>query len=258
MPSYLEDLINSIIKTPVTQPQTVPDLNKPETWPSWLTQAVNNANNASTTQRNQVLSLIAGGGGDAKADAKDVYDKTVANNAQDAINRGLNNSTVASTMNAGAQRALARENQRVDESTADRAAGVIERQSMNGPDVGQFASLFRDAATKPLTATPPAGSPALGGFGYNGGMYGGFAGGGGGGLAGLYGGGVGGVTPAIPGVDPKYANIQHGTGSMTTISDGPVAIRHTDGTFDPNYLNYRKLSTPNTPAYALSGLFRAR
>lgn len=243
MPTYLEDLISQIIKTPVTQPQTVPDINKPETWPTWLTNAVNNANNASTTQRNQVLSLIAGAGGDAKADAKSIYEGQVANNAQDAISRGLNNSTVATTMNAGAQRSLAREYARADETAATNAAGVIERQNINGPDVGQFASLFRDAANRPLTAAPGAGAGGVGGVG---GYGGGFGSGYGGGLSGLYGGGAGPVRAAIPGVDPKMASVQAGTGTMTTISDGPVSIHHTDGTFDPNYMAYRKL--PDVPA----------
>jgi hypothetical protein len=247
--SYLGDLINSIIKTPVVQPQTVPDLTKPETWPAWLTKAVNDTNNASTTQRNQVLSLIAGAGGDAKADAKDIYDQTAANNAQDLINRGLNNSTIASTMNAGAQRALAREYQRADESAAQQAAGVLERQSMNGPDIGQFASLFRDASNKPGDGSGVAGKNGAGVGGGVGGFGSAFGPGfGNGGLSGLYGGNSQYVTPAIPGVDPRLASITHNAGSMTAISDGPVTVRQTEGLYSPGFFqgmfNYRQLPKP--------------
>lgn len=145
-------ILQSIMNTPGAPVQKVPNFDDPSSWPQWLTNSMNQANSANTNQRNQVLSLLMGGGTAAKGDASQQFQNNVGSMNQDMISRGLNNTTAPLTAKMGLTRELNRQNQRIDENTADRSAGVIERMNNTGPDLGMFANLFSEAMRRPLYA----------------------------------------------------------------------------------------------------------
>lgn len=133
--------------------------------------------------------LLASAGATALADAERRATRELASADQNLTSRGLGNTTIRSAVRRGILEDQSRAEERVREQVALGRAGVIERRTDVGPDIGQISSLVEAAAAAPgrISATI-GGTPRSGGTGsgIGGGVGGGLsAGGGGTGAAGV-------------------------------------------------------------------------
>lgn len=139
------------------------------------------ANNANETRYQGILSTLQNQGASAKADVARAGGEERAGIMQGSIDRGLFNTSVLDSLNNNSYQAQNRENTRIDESVADRTAGVMERRTDQGPDMGLYAGLLQSAASG-MGALPGqrAGQGSVGNSFSFAGMGGGGSGGGGG------------------------------------------------------------------------------
>lgn len=101
------------------------------------------ANAANETRYRDILKTLEGQGAASKRDVAMGGREERGEISQDLISRGLfNTSTLDSLRNRSRERE-SRENTRIDESVADRRAGVMERRTDQGPNAGLFAQLLQ-------------------------------------------------------------------------------------------------------------------
>ena len=101
------------------------------------------ANEANETRYNQALALLGSQGIQSKADARRGGDEEKATNMQALISGGLGSTSLLQALNNRTNERVSRESSRIDESVALNQAGVIERRSDEGPDLGILGELLR-------------------------------------------------------------------------------------------------------------------
>lgn len=101
------------------------------------------ANSANENRYGQILQTLKGQGEASKADVRRGGADERGQIGQDLIGRGLFNTTVLDSLRGGSREREQRELSRIDESVADRTAGVMERRTDQGPNMGMFADLLR-------------------------------------------------------------------------------------------------------------------
>lgn len=127
------------------------------------------ANAANESRYTGILDTLKGQGASSKTDIARSGGEERAGIRQDAIDRGLFNTSVLNSMENQSYDSERRQNQAVDESVADRTAGVMERRTDQGPDAGMFGQLLSQAAAG-------IGAPQGQSAGSSGGMANSFAG----------------------------------------------------------------------------------
>lgn len=134
-----------------------------------FTSAENQANQANLTRRNQAAGLInqqyqndQNQGASQKQDVAQQLQQTLGSQKQDAINRGLNNSTVVNNLASGATREANRQDQRIDEgvtgmqnSALGSLANLLTSQTDQAPNMNSFASLLSQAAQQQAQRNAP-------------------------------------------------------------------------------------------------------
>lgn len=101
------------------------------------------ANQANELRYQDILKTLEGQGTAAKRDVAMSGREERADIGQDLIGRGLFNTTTLDALRNRSREREVRENTRIDESVADRRAGVMERRTDQGPNAGLFAQLLQ-------------------------------------------------------------------------------------------------------------------
>lgn len=175
-----------------------------------LQAAQTSANEANEKRYQDILGLYGNLGQAGMTRIGQQEQQAQAKSTQDLTSRGLGNTTVTGAMTRGIASDAELSRQQLQEGVAMQKAGVMERRTDQGPDMGMYASLIAGAAKQPsgnttITRWSPAtqaafggGSSGYGGLSDFGGGSGGDGGGGGGlpmgaGLSGLSTGGAGGA-----------------------------------------------------------------
>lgn len=110
-------------------------------------QAAQTAANKANEQRYQdILGLYSGMGKAGEARIGQAEEQAQAKNTQDLTARGLGNTTVTSSTNRGIASDAEYARQTLAESVAKQQAGVMERKTEQGPDMGMYASLLAKAS----------------------------------------------------------------------------------------------------------------
>ena len=172
----------------------------------YFVDAQNAANQANDERYRGAIGLTAGMGEDSRTRIRRDANEARAQGQQSLINRGLFNTSVLDAQNRRIDEARDRSLTAVDESVADRVAGIMERRTDQAPSMDLLAQLAmqgqqggtggmraRQTTTAPRgpnSFLPPGfggeggGGAGGGGAGSGGGMGGGGGGGGGGGRRG--------------------------------------------------------------------------
>ena len=170
----------------------------------FFTQSQNRANQANDERYRQAIGLTAGQGEDSRNRIRRDANESRAEGQQSLIDRGLFNTSVLDAQNRRIDEARDRALTAVDESVADRVAGIVERRTDQAPSMdllAQLAMQSNQGTTGGMrarqTTTAPRGPNSFlpPGFGGAGGAGGGDGGGQGGGGFGGGGGGGGGSGP---------------------------------------------------------------
>ena len=101
------------------------------------------ANAANETRYQGILSTLQGQGEASKTDIRRGGIEERGQIAQGLTGRGLFNTTVLDSLGTASREREGRESTRIDESVADRMAGVMERRTDQGPDMGLMANLLQ-------------------------------------------------------------------------------------------------------------------
>jgi hypothetical protein len=207
-------------------------------------QAAQTAANKANEQRYQdILGIYSGLGKAGETRIAAGEQQAQAKSTQDLTNRGLGNTTVTGAMSRGIASDAETSRQQLGENIAGLKAGVMERRTDQGPDMGLYANLLMKAsqsqAAKPATPAAGAGGgrtmaplgpgTSLSGGGGGGSSFRGSGGGGGGpGAPGTPGYTVKGNDPLRPSDFGQAAAAAIGAGGSTgftggNASDGEVA-----------------------------------
>lgn len=101
------------------------------------------ANQANELRYQDILKTLKGQGESSKRDIAMGGREERADISQDLIGRGLFNTTTLDALKNRSREREGRESTRIDESVADRTAGVMERRTDQGPNAGLFAQLLQ-------------------------------------------------------------------------------------------------------------------
>lgn len=104
------------------------------------------ANAANETRYQGILGLLQRQGASSKLDVARSGAAERSDITQSMISRGLYSSTVMDALKNQSLERQDRENTRIDESVADRTAGVMERRTDQGPNLGLYSTLLSQAA----------------------------------------------------------------------------------------------------------------
>lgn len=105
------------------------------------------ANSANESRYQGILGTLRGQGQASKLDVQRAGAEERGGIEQSMINRGLYSSTVMDALKNRSRESEGRQSAAIDESVADRTAGVMERRTDQGPNLGLFASLLQNAAS---------------------------------------------------------------------------------------------------------------
>ncbi len=101
------------------------------------------ANKANEGRFQNILGLLKNQGISSKEDVRRGGIEERGNIQQQLISQGLGGSTALQALQGRSRERQQRESTRIDESVANRIAGVTERRTDRGPDVGAFAQLLQ-------------------------------------------------------------------------------------------------------------------
>lgn len=104
------------------------------------------ANTANESRYRGILGVLQNQGATSKQDIQRTGAEERGGITQSMIDRGLYSSSVMDSLKNRSFEAQNRASSAVDESVADRTAGVMERRTDQGPNLGLFSSLLGQAA----------------------------------------------------------------------------------------------------------------
>ena len=111
-----------------------------------FTTAQNQANTANQERLDQIMGLLEGQGESSKNEARRMSAERTAGGDQSLMDRGLFNTTILDSQRRREGETLGRQLAGIDEAVALNRAGVLERVSDVGPDMGAWASLISQLA----------------------------------------------------------------------------------------------------------------
>jgi hypothetical protein len=111
-----------------------------------LQAAQDKANKANESRYQDILGLYGNLGQAGLARIGQQETQAQAKGTQDLISRGLGNTTITSAISRGIASDAELARQQLQESVAMQKAGVMERRTDQGPDLGLYASLLQQAA----------------------------------------------------------------------------------------------------------------
>ena len=103
------------------------------------------ANKANEKRYQQILSSFEGLGKAGRARIEQQTTQRQAQATQNLTSRGLGNTTITSAVERGIAGDAETQRQQLEESVTMQRAGVMERRTDEGPDLGMFASLLQSA-----------------------------------------------------------------------------------------------------------------
>lgn len=164
-----------------------------------FTNAQNQANQANQSRLDEIMRLLEGQGESARTEARRMSAERMGAGDQSLMDRGLFNTTILDSQRRREGETLQRQLQSIGEQVALNRAGVLERVTDMGPDMGAWAQLISQLA---MSQGQASGGRSYSFGGINRGGGGADSGGGGGGGGAYGGGGVGGG-----GRDPNDAGV---------------------------------------------------
>lgn len=114
-----------------------------------LQDAQNVANKANETRYQDILGMYGNLGQAGMTRIGQQEQQAQAKNEQNLTSRGLGNTTVTSATNRGIANDAEQQRQQLQESVAEKKAGVMERRTDQGPDMSMYANLIGQAASAP-------------------------------------------------------------------------------------------------------------
>ncbi len=114
--------------------------------------AQNKANQANEQRYQQILGQYANLGQAGRARIEEQTTRRQAAATQNLVSRGLGNTTITSAVERGIGRDAEISRQELDERVAVQKAGVMERRTDTGPDLGMFANLLQQAGQQQAPA----------------------------------------------------------------------------------------------------------
>lgn len=153
-PSILQSILGSLTPTKLQQ--------QPGMSSSPINQFIGQENsaNAANAQRGQgILQLLSGQGTAQLAQNQQGYQNQLGQINQDAVSKGLNNTTVVPNLQQGAQNWLNQSNQQVNENTAMNVANMANSFTQQAPNMGLLSSLLGQGGGSAIR--PPAAAPGV-------------------------------------------------------------------------------------------------
>ncbi len=122
---------------------------------AYQTYLQNLANQDNDTRFKQAATALQGSGTTANTEAMNIADQARAGINQDMISKGLNNSTIGSTLNRGVDKDLAFNQQRIQEGIAQQLVNLLQSKNTTGPNTSLFAQLMERLNNVPNTSLIP-------------------------------------------------------------------------------------------------------
>ena len=111
-----------------------------------MQQAQAQANQANEQRYSQILGLYDTVGQAGRTRIGQQTAQAQAKGTQDLTSRGLGNTTITSAVSRGIANDAEQQTQQLNEGLAMQKAGVMERRSDTGPDLGMYANLLQASA----------------------------------------------------------------------------------------------------------------
>lgn len=114
------------------------------------------ANLANEERYKEILGMYSGLGQAGRTRIAEQATQQLATGQQGLISRGLGSTTITAGLERGVASDAERQRQQLEESVTMQKAGVMERRTDVGPDIGMYAGLLQSAAQGQAAAAPSA------------------------------------------------------------------------------------------------------